>query len=383
MINLQEMSVLIVDDMPSMTKYIHKMMRNIGYGKDFFFAHSGNEALSVMRKEHIDLVLMDYNMPEMTGGEALSQIREDRELRDTTVIMVTAEAYSDFVAEIGESEVDAYILKPLTISLMQEKIAAAVEKSNNPPPMIYHLKRARAFEEQGEVDLAIKEARLAMDANPNSTKPVREIGYYYYLKNDLDEAESWLKKAADKNKLDVFAFHYLGEIYLKRDNIEKASFYLEKAMDISPRHIDRGINFAKTLVGMGAAPKAIQVFDKILELSGNRLELREEIAEFCVEKNVNEYAVSLLESIVGEQPNRADVLFRMAQALEKEGDISRAVPHLVRAGEIDKENIDIKIHLARDYLTLKKPMLAEKPLRAIIDTNPDNELAKELLKQCV
>ncbi|MBW1763640.1 MAG: tetratricopeptide repeat protein, partial [Deltaproteobacteria bacterium] len=54
-------------------------------------------------------------------------------------------------------------------------------------------------------------------------------------------------KAADTNKLDVIAFHYLGEIYISQKNIEKASYYLDKAMEISPRHIDRGINFGKTL----------------------------------------------------------------------------------------------------------------------------------------
>ena len=96
------------------------------------------------------------------------------------------------------------------------------------------------------------------------------------------------KKAAEANNLDVFAFHYLGEIYLKRENIEKASYYLEKAMRISPRHIERGISFAKILVTMDAVPKAIQVFDKTLELSGSTLEMREEIADYCIENNVNE-----------------------------------------------------------------------------------------------
>jgi tetratricopeptide (TPR) repeat protein len=258
-----------------------------------------------------------------------------------------------------------------------------VEKANNPSPMLYHLKRGREFEEQGELDKAINEALLAMDANPKSTKPIRELGYYYFLKDDLEEAESWLKKAADMNALDVFAVHYLGEIYLKMKNIEKAVIYLEKAMAISPRHLERGINFAKTLVRMKAVPKAIQIFDKTLELAGSTLELREEIADFCIENDVNKYAVTLLESIVGEKPNRPDVLFKMAQALEKSGEIKRAIFHLVRANEIDKENIDIKIHLAKDYLMINKPILAETPLKEIIKLNPDNELAKELLKECI
>ena len=56
--------------------------------------------------------------------------------------------------------------------------------------------------------------------------------------------------------------------------------------------------------------------------------------------------------------------------------------HLVRASQIDKENTDIKIHLARNYLTLNKPMLAERPLMDIINANPENEQAQELLRQC-
>ena len=184
------------------------------------------------------------------------------------------------------------------------------------------------------------------------------------------------------NKLDVFAFHYLGEIYLKKQNIEKAAYYLEKAMKISPRHIERGVNFAKTLVRMDMVPKAIQVFETTLDLSGSTPELREELINFCLEKEVNEYAVKLLESLIREQPNRANLLFKLGKALEDLGEISRAVPHLVKASQIDKENMDIKIHLARNYLTLNKPILAERPLKDIINANPDHEQAQELLRQC-
>ncbi len=382
MIDPLEMTVLIVDDMPSMTKVVHKMMRTIGYGKKFFFANSGVEAMDVLRKEAIDMVLLDYNMPQMSGNEVLGGIRNDRDLRDMPVVMITAEAYSDFVAEIGESEVDAYILKPITTQVLSEKLSSVIDKVNNPPPMLYHLKRARVYEDEGDLDSAIVEVELARQANPNVTRPVRELGYYYYKKNDLEEAEKWLQQAATMNKLDVFAFHYLGEIYLKRQNIEKAAHYLEKAMRISPRHIERGVSFAKTLVRMDMIPKAVQVFETTLDLSGSTPELREEIIDFCLEKGVKEYAVKLLESLIREQPNRANLLFKLGKALEDLGEISGAVPYFVRASEIDKENMDIKIHLARNYLTLNKPILAERPLKDIINANPDNEQAQELLRQC-
>lgn len=383
MIDLQEMIVLLVDDMPSMTKFVHKMMRNLGFGKEFFMAHSGREALEILKSEKIDIVFLDYNMPGITGSDLLNYIREDRNLREIPVIMVTAEAYSDFVAETGESEVDAYILKPITVQVLEEKINQVVDKINNPAPMDYHLKRARNFEDIGDYESAITEAQLAMEANPNVTKPMRELGYIHYKNNNLEEAKKWFEKAAGLNKLDVLSFHYLGQIYLQQDDIEKAVHYLEKAMKISPRHLERGIDFAKTLVRMGKNKKAIDVFNRALELSASTAELKEEITDYCIENNLTEYSVKLLEGLIYEQPKRSDLLLKLGKQLEKINEVSRAVTHLTRASQLDKDNIEIRIHLGKNYLTLNKPILAERPLKEVIKIEPENKTAQELLRKCI
>jgi len=122
MIDIHEMTVLIVDDIITMCKSIHRMIRVIGYGRTFLYAHNGKEALDTLHKEPIDLVLLDYNMPGMSGAEVLDYIREDRNLRDIPVIMVTGQAYQDYVAEAAESVIDAYILKPLSIKLLEDKM---------------------------------------------------------------------------------------------------------------------------------------------------------------------------------------------------------------------------------------------------------------------
>ena len=384
MIDIDEMTVLIVDDVLLTCKLIRKLMMNIGYGRNFLFAHDGKEALDILQKEPVDLVLLDYNMPAgMSGVETLSHIREDRDLRDLPVIMVSAEAYKDYVAAAGESDIDAYILKPINITLLEEKISIVVEKANNPPPMVYHLKKAKGSEEEGDIDAAIKEAELAMEANPNSSRPIRELGYYYFKKDNLKEAERWLLKAAEMNYMDVFAFHYLGELYLKLNDIENAHRYFEKAMKISPRHLTRGIHFAKTLVERKMITKAVHVFDEVLKLSGSTLELREEIADFCIDEGTSEYAAKLLESIIKEKPDRTDLFFKLGKALENLGDIEKAITYLIKAGKIDKENAGINIHLAKDYLTLGKPIYAEKAIKEILKINPSHKVARELLKQCV
>ena len=382
MIDTREMTVLLVDDMPNMVNSIRGMLKILRFGKNFVTANNGEEAFRILQKEPVDLAILDYDMPVMTGSELLREMREDRRFRDIPVIMVTAQAYRDFVAEAGESTVGAYILKPVTVKVLEEKVSNVIEEANNPPPMVMHLKMARDFEEQGDLDESIAQAKLAMEANPKATRPIRELGYYYLKKNDLKEAEKWLLKAAEMNALDVFAFHHLGELYLNMDDIEKASINFEKAMEISPRHLTRAINFGKTLIARGISEKAIDVFEKTFELSDNPTQLKEEISEFCVESDFHEYAAKLLEGIIMEQPNRTDLFFRLGLNLEKTGDLRKAVTYLVQAEAEDKENTEIKIHLAKNYLALEKPIMAERPLKEVLKLNPENELANELLKQC-
>jgi len=209
------------------------------------------------------------------------------------------------------------------------------------------------------------------------------LGYHCYKNNDLKEAERWLLKAAEMNYMDVFAFHYLGELYLKLNDIEKAQECFGNAMRISPRHLSRGINFGKTLVQMKMIPRAIQIFDEALKLSGSTLELREEIADFCIEEGASEYAAKLLESIIKQRPNRTDLFFKLGKALENSGNIKKAVAYLVKAAGVDKKDVEIKIHLAKDYLALGKPIFAERALKQILKINAKHKLARELLRQCL
>ena len=383
MIDINKMTVLIVDEIITVCRSIHRMMKTIGYGKRFLYAYNGNEALRVLRKEPIELILLDNNMPEMSGAEVLSQIRQDRDLRDIPVVMITAQAYQDYVAEVAESYVDALILKPFNIKILEHKVALVVETANNPPPVVAHLKRAKAFEDEGDLDAAIDEAKKAMELDPDSTRAIRELGYFYFKRNAFKEAEQWLLKAAEMNYLDVIAFHYLGELYLNLEDIDKAQHYFGKAMQISPRHLDRGIKFGKALVQRGMTPRATKVFNDAIKLSEGSLELQEEIADFCIENEANEYAASLLESIISNQPERTDLLFKLGKILEVAGDIKRALPYLTEAEKADNENLDVKIHLAKNYLTIDKPIWAEKALKRLLKIDPEHEEAKELMRQCV
>ncbi len=382
MIDIHRMTVLIVDDSMNMCQSISGMMKVVGYGKRFLFGYNGKDALDLLEREPVDLLLLDYNMPVMTGAEVLSQVRMDRNLRDLPVIMITAEAYQDYVAEIGESEIDAYILKPLTVKVLQEKVARVIEKANDPPPMVRHLKRARECEDRGDLEGAISETTLAVRDNPKATRPIRELGYFHLKQGQLDKAERFLLEAVKRNRMDVFAFHHLGELYLQREDFEKAAQCLDRAMKISPRQLGRGVTFGKALVQRGWFEKAAGVFDRVLSLPAATFELKEEIADFCLEHGDEPYALKLLEAMVEDRPESEGLLHKLGRVLAASGENLRAVAYLSRAAALNPLNIPVRLELARAYLTMKKPLLAEKPLIQILEIDREHEEARDLLRSC-
>ncbi|MCP4721395.1 MAG: response regulator, partial [Desulfobacteraceae bacterium] len=131
MIDIENLAILIVDDMKSMRSIIKKMLRNLNLGTIIYFAENGVEGLRCLQANNVDIAIVDWKMPVMTGVQMLDAIRSDRQLRDLPVIMVTAESEKDIVLDVAEIEVDGYLLKPLTPAILEEKIRIVVDKVNN------------------------------------------------------------------------------------------------------------------------------------------------------------------------------------------------------------------------------------------------------------
>jgi CheY-like chemotaxis protein len=383
MIELSNMRVLIVDDSEGMRKSIRGMLKVLNYGNLFYFAADGKEGWNILQEETMDLAIVDWNMPNMNGVELLGLIRENRKLRDMPVVMVTAEANNEIVAEAAESYIDAYILKPLTIQSLGDKIIQVVDRVNNPSPMISHLKKARELEESGDIDGAILEAKRAVFAENTSSRPVRELGYYYYKKGHMNEAKKWFMHAADMNKVDVFAFHYLGQIYLDRNQIDKAAQCYDQAMNISPRHISRALDFGKILVKKGMQAKARKVFNKALELTDDPLGLHESLSDFCLEHEIYSYAIDLMKFVLKHVPTRTDLLLKVGVAYEHLEDYKQALPYFLEADKKQENNIEIKLHIAETYLSLNQKLRAESVIKSVLDIDQYHSDARTLLRRCL
>ena len=116
------MKVLIVDDFATMRRVLKNIMKQIGFS-NITEAENGKEGLKILKEETIDLVLCDWNMPEMPGIDLLREVRKDEQLKDKPFVMITAEAQKENILEAVKEGVSSYIVKPFTPETVEEKLA--------------------------------------------------------------------------------------------------------------------------------------------------------------------------------------------------------------------------------------------------------------------
>jgi two-component system, chemotaxis family, chemotaxis protein CheY len=124
---MSEISALIVDDSSVMRKIVERALRQAGLAiANVFEAASGVEALDVLRRERVHLILSDINMPNMDGLEFLRQLRAQNLAPDVPVVMITTEGSEDHVREAIIAGAQGYIRKPFTAEQVKERVLPLV-----------------------------------------------------------------------------------------------------------------------------------------------------------------------------------------------------------------------------------------------------------------
>jgi len=108
-------TVLIVEDNELNMKLFHDLLEAQGY--QTLETREGLQALSLAREHHPDLILMDIQLPEISGLEVTKWLKEDDALTDIPVIAVTAFAMKGDEERIREGGCEAYLSKPISVGL--------------------------------------------------------------------------------------------------------------------------------------------------------------------------------------------------------------------------------------------------------------------------
>lgn len=122
----QQQTVLVVDDEPFICRSLSFVLRKGNY--NVVEARNGEEALVAVRQHKPDLVFMDVMMPKLNGFEVCAQIKQDPELRDTRVILLTAKG-QDSDREVGtRAGADDYMTKPFSPTKILERARAMLAR---------------------------------------------------------------------------------------------------------------------------------------------------------------------------------------------------------------------------------------------------------------
>jgi two-component system chemotaxis response regulator CheY len=121
--------ILVVDDFPTMRRIIKNLLKDLGF-ENVDEAEDGVMGLEKLRNNNFDLVVSDWNMPNMDGLTMLKAIRADAALSKLPVLMVTAEAKKENIIAAAQAGASGYVVKPFTAAVLEEKLNKIFEKLN-------------------------------------------------------------------------------------------------------------------------------------------------------------------------------------------------------------------------------------------------------------
>ncbi|MBA2077212.1 chemotaxis response regulator CheY [Rhodanobacter sp. PCA2] len=125
----KNMKILVVDDFSTMRRIVRNLLVELGFSNPLIQeADDGESALTMLRGQPFDLVVTDWNMPNMTGIDLLRVIRAETALKGLPVLMVTAENNRDQIIAAAQAGVNGYIVKPFTAVTLKEKLTKIFER---------------------------------------------------------------------------------------------------------------------------------------------------------------------------------------------------------------------------------------------------------------
>ena len=120
------MKLLVVDDSSTMRRIIKNTLSRLGH-EDILEGGDGVEGWNVLDKNpNVDMLITDWNMPEMNGLELVKKVRADARFKDLPIIMVTTEGGKAEVITALKAGVNNYIVKPFTPQVLKEKLGAVM-----------------------------------------------------------------------------------------------------------------------------------------------------------------------------------------------------------------------------------------------------------------
>ncbi|MCB1950092.1 tetratricopeptide repeat-containing response regulator [Nitrosomonas sp.] len=342
--NLKNKSVLVVDDYDKMRALMREILAPLAADK-IMMARNGYEAIELLEKHTIDIVLCDYKLGNGKDGQQILEEARHRNLLNynAVFIMITAENTSKMVMGAIDYLPDDYISKPFTPSQLQNRLEKVLNKKAK-------LDNIAAAINQKNYSSAIALCEQKLHESPyGQTEVLKTKGELLIKLGRLDDAEYFYQTLLKERNI-PWARLALGQVYFKKSNYGDAAIQFESLMQECPDNIAAQDWLANTLEKSGEYERCQAVLEKTIQKSPKSSTRQRKLAAIALQNGAFDIAEKAYESAISEGRNScfgnmADIsgLVKSMISQEKIEEAKKAIEHIKKNY---KKTDEIRLHTA-------------------------------------
>ena len=368
-------SLLAVDDQSQMRDMLRVMLRKNGY-VNLNITESGKQALKHIAQKPIDLVITDWNMPNMTGIELLKHIKGDPQLYAIPVMMVSDERASDKVLYAVEEGADGFLVKPFSENDLIKNIKLALAKNASTDAIKVKISEMRRLKLSKNYREALELGFEILKNTKNQRVALMTCECLYQVE-EFDKAIAMITDTDEKSRSSQHS-NLLGKIHLSLGQYDQGILALEQAVRMNPLNYERKIDLAGAYFAAGRNEEAERVILSILSARPTDLELVS-IAQIYLDQDQMDKAGDCLKQTVDPIKETVPVFNNYAVALRRADRLEDATDIYLKCLKIDPESDVLHYNLAVLYAKSNKRKEAKDAAENALRLNPDNEYARDLL----
>lgn len=281
---------LIIDDFENFRLSLKQMVRACGV-EQIDVSINGEDAIQRCQHDNFDIILCDYNLGNgKNGQQVLEELRFSNLLKHTGLfIMVTAETSKDMVMGALEYLPDAYITKPLTKIVLQQRLDKLIEQREKLKPINEALDQNDNQKAIALLGLEIKrETRYLLWC-------LRTLANLYYHEGELEKSRKIYDDVLTKRDIG-WARLGLGRVKAAIGEVESAVEDFSHVLEVNPNIIEAYDELADAYLQLQENRKAQKTLEDAVDISPHAYNRQRKLAEVCSTNNDHESAAGALKA---------------------------------------------------------------------------------------
>lgn len=375
----KNITILVVEDILSARETVLHLLRALGFSS-FVEAENGASALECLKKNKIDLIISDWNMPQMNGLTFLKKLRTLEEHDTLPFIFLTSKSEVEDIALASDFGVSGYLVKPITIRTLDEclkKIFSTYFSFEEEFRQVKDLvaDQEKSFDSSKAYQIFQK---LAQKYPIQRSRILLELCKTLMEAKEFEQSEVLLCDILSTNPLFSKGWAMMSRIQSWQGKWGEALSAIEKSIEISPNNTEYYLLRGTVHLHMENFHDAQRSFMTALNIDRKNEQIKQDIWNIYldldmvdeVQRDFGSYIFSAL---------TCDTLNNMAVAYRRRGELTRAIEIYRTALAKEPDNPQILFNTAVAYANRKQYPKAKALLQHALKNNPEFKKAQDFL----